>query len=112
MDAPRIWHLERRFWLEGAPFYQTHLHADALMIFPVIGILDRDAVIANLQGARRWEAVEMSERGIIHAGETVILTYAAEARRDGDAPYRAFCSSAYVRAFEGWLMLAHQQTLR
>ncbi|MGB3897107.1 MAG: hypothetical protein WA973_00965 [Mesorhizobium sp.] len=67
MDTPE-WQLEKRFWLEGAPVYETHLHENALMIFPEAGILDRAAVIESLQVTPRWESVEMSEQRTIRGG--------------------------------------------
>ena len=56
MDTPE-WQLEKRFWLEGAPVYETHLHENALMIFPEAGILDRAAVI---ESSRRHPAGKVS----------------------------------------------------
>ncbi|MFC3205094.1 nuclear transport factor 2 family protein [Aquamicrobium soli] len=111
MDTPE-WQLEKRFWLEGAPVYETHLHENALMIFPEAGILDRAAVIESLQAAPRWESVEMSEQRTIRGGAFTVLAYASEARRRGDPPYRAFCCSSYIRTDGGWLMTSHQETLR
>lgn len=80
------------------------------MIFPQTGILDRVSIIEGLAAASRWTEVEMGERRTAAADHTMVLTYLAVARREIDPPYRAFCSSIYVRTGDGWMMLAHQQT--
>ena len=110
MPSDPVWTLERSFWLEGASFYDAHLHAGAVMIFPHMGILDRISIIESLAAASRWTEVEMEERHSAAADHTIVLTYLAVARRDTDPPYRAFCSSTYVRTGDDWMMLAHQQT--
>ena len=111
MDVDEIWELECRFWLEGAQVYEAHLHEDAHMIFPAMGILDRTAILNGLREFPRWTHVDMCNRQAFGAGNTVCVAYIAIARRGEAQPYRCFCGSTYVRAGNGPIMVAHQQTL-
>ncbi|MCT7664117.1 nuclear transport factor 2 family protein [Shinella kummerowiae] len=111
MDEDPIWELERRFWLEGICVYEAHLHKDARMIFPGMGILDRSAILDSLRDAPRWDHVDMCNRQLADAGNVVFLAYVAVARRGDSHPYKAFCGSTYIRKNPGALMIAHQQTL-
>lgn len=105
--------LERRFWMEGAAFYEEHLIEGAQLVFaPPVGILDRRAAIAALAGAPRWVTVRFDGVQVVRiAADACALIYRASARRDGDdAPYEALASSVYVRRGGGWRLALHQQT--
>lgn len=53
----------------------------------------------------------MEERVLGRSGDSVaVLAYRAEARRAEDGPYRAYCTSTYVRSGDGWKLVQHQQT--
>lgn len=111
MEFDRHWEAERRFWLDGPEFYGGQMARDALMVFPApVGILAGGAIVAGLDGAPRWQSVEMLERSATRLGGTVVLAYRASAERDGQEPYRALCSSTYALAGGAWLLLSHQQT--
>ncbi len=43
-------------------------------------------------------------------GETCVLSYRATGRREGEEPYRAQCSSTYVRRGDDYVLLAHHQS--
>lgn len=106
-----LWTRERGFWLEGADFHRAHLAAGAVMVFPPpVGILEGGQILDGLEGAPRWEAVEFSRQATASLGDAVVLAYLALARRAGAEPYRALCSSTYLRGNGGWTLLAHQQT--
>ena len=79
---------------------------------PCSGIEVRDgpAILDGLDGVPRWVSVEMDDRAEIQRGDTLVLAYRATARREGAAPYAAFCSSTYLRAGKDWELIAHQQT--
>lgn len=110
MDIDQIWELERRFWLEGVSVYDAHLHRDACMIFPGMGILDRAAVLDSLSDAPRWTHIDMCGRQVVDAGEVIFIAYVAIARRGDSQPYRGFCGSTYIRKGSEPIMIAHQQT--
>ncbi len=107
-----LWELEKRFWTEGADFYEGRLAADAVMVFPFpAGILRGDAIIDGLAGEPRWQTVEMSDQHIRREGVTASLAYLAKAWRDNDdPPYEALCASTYLLDGDDWRLMVHQQT--
>ena len=111
MAVTRIWDTEQSFWLDGPAFYATHMVPAAQMVFPApVGILKGEERLGGLDGAPRWDSVEMDERTEATVGDTRVLAYRATGRRGGDAPYLALCSSSYVRQDDGWKLISHQQT--
>ena len=105
--------LERRFWKGDAAFYERHLSADAVMALPVAaGILRRDQIVSSVAAAPRWTQLRIVNPRVVRLSDTsAMLTYRAQASRDGDpAPYLAVASSAYVLAGGEWQLAFHQQT--
>ena len=111
MEMDPLWEMERRFWLDGPDVYAARMARDAVMVFPPpAGIIVGESIVAGLKEAPRWRSVEISERAAVARGDTAVLAYRAEARRDGQAPYAALCSSTYARVQNGWLLLSHHQS--
>ena len=110
MDVNSLWELERGFWLDGVCFYEMHLHGQARMILPGVGILDRASILQSLREAPRWADIRMHDRAFVETGGFVFLAYAATAQREGEQPYRAVCGSAYLCDRDAWVMITHQQT--
>ncbi|MFC7703334.1 DUF4440 domain-containing protein [Plastorhodobacter daqingensis] len=111
MSVDDIWKSETSFWLDGPAFYARFMVAEARMVFPApVGILKGKEIPESLEGAPRWEAVEMKEKSALQLGATVVLVYRATGRRGGTSAYSALCSSTYVREDGQWKLLAHQQT--
>ena len=112
-DLDDLWDCERGFWLDGVPHYERHLAPDARMVFPEpTGILDAVAIMQGLEGAPRWESLDLDAQHATKAGDTVVLSYRATGHRPGNPPYRVLCSSTYVWQGGVWQMLMHQHTLR
>ncbi|MDO5632685.1 MAG: nuclear transport factor 2 family protein [Paracoccus sp. (in: a-proteobacteria)] len=109
MSLRDLWAVEQAFWTDDAEQALAHVDAAAVMIFADAGILDRPAIAKGLRDAPRWQSVSMTNQTTVEAGNTVVLAYRADARREGQS-YRALCSSIWVRQGEGWCLLAHQQT--
>ncbi len=118
--AETLWDMEKRFWLDGADFYEAALSDGAVMVFPYpVGILDRAGVMAGLGTGPRWQSVEMEECSLVRRGNTAVLAYRATAwhrgaepqHGDGAAtdPHVALCASTYIEDGDGWLMMAHTQ---
>jgi hypothetical protein len=105
-----LWTTERRLWLEGAEAFAAVLDPGCLMVFPdPVGVLAGRAILDSLEGAPRWAEVTMDARRLARPGaDTVVLVYYATGHRDGAEPYRAWCSSTYVRG----RLVQHQQTPR
>ena len=84
------------------------------MLLPApAGLMGRADSLQAIAQAPRWtEAAFSGTQTLQPADGLVLLVYAVEARRDGQAPYRAWCSSTYLRTPAGWRLLLHQQTPR
>jgi hypothetical protein len=134
-----LWELERQFWTGDASFHAANLAPEAWMLLPApAGLMSRTESLQALAQAPRWSEVAFSETKMLAPGDGVaLLVYAVEASRGGhsdnmhsdsahsdnahadnahsdeeQAPYRAWCSSAYLRTPSGWRLLLHQQTPR
>lgn len=112
MDATSAWDVERKFWLEGPDFYRGALSSDCLMAFPPpAGLMRRDQILASLETAPRWTAVQMVDRVVAQPNDaTIILGYRAEAQRANARPYQAICTSTYIHEATGWRLAQHQQS--
>ena len=105
-----LWELEKRFWLDGADFYESRLASGAVMVLPYPALLmDRDAAISAIRDAPRWTEVEFSDGSLRRQGGAAVLAYRARAWRGDGAPYRAACASTYVEDDGRWVMLSHSQ---
>lgn len=103
--------LERALWLEGAERFRACMAEGCVMVFPEpVGILRGDDILAGLEGVPRWSDLALAGLVATTAGDTAILAYRAEARRGDGPPYRALCSSTWIRRAGAWRILAHQQT--
>jgi len=111
MDEQQLWTTEERFWLEGASLFENLLDPACLMVFPGMGVMRAADILASLKQAPRWTSVAMTDRAFSPAGDAVIvLGYAAEAKRDGQKPYRCMCTSTYRADGQTWRMVQHQQS--
>lgn len=104
--------LEERFWIEGPDYYDSHLAAAAIMVFPEpTGVLLKDEIASSLGAATRWAEVALEEHRLLELdASAVMLSYKATALRPGAEPYIARASSAYVFDGHAWKLAFHQQT--
>ena len=104
--------IERAFWFGDADYYRRRLTGDCTMVFPQLGVLDRETLIAGIESGPRWSHVEISAwRCDRPADNVAVIAYRAVASREGRTePYRAWCGTLYVRRGDDWLMAFHQQT--
>ena len=112
MTDEDAWRVEERFWTGGADHYREALDPACVMAFPSpAGIIKGPEVVQSLAGAPRWSSVTMTET---HAGRPsdnlLVLAYKARGRRDGTAPYDAYCTSTYRKVGARWRLVQHQQT--
>ena len=84
------------------------------MLLPVpAGMMSRAESLQALAQAPRWDDAEFSGMLTLAPAErAAVLVYAVDATRRGQPPYRAWCSSTYLRTPAGWRLLLHQQTSR
>ncbi|MBZ8131714.1 hypothetical protein CLD20_00370 [Afifella sp. IM 167] len=112
MNDARAWELEERLWLEAPGVYDVTLGEGCIMAFrSPVGLLQGADIVKSVAEAPRWTCVAITERHLGRPdGDTVVLGYEAEGRRDGADPYRAICTSTYRRYKDGWKIVQHQQT--
>lgn len=105
--------LEQRFWTGDSSFYRQTLTQDATMVLPdPTGIVTRDAIIASIQHAPRWNEAGFNDIHVVRpTDDTAVLAYRAVAKREGDpSRYVALASSVYRRQAGEWKLAFHQQT--
>jgi hypothetical protein len=108
--------LEERGWEAlaagtGAALYAEVCTDDALMVFPGGMVLDRDGVVGSLRDSPPWAGYDLYDLRVVPLGDGAgVVVYRAEARRDGEEPYRAVMASTYVRVGGRWRLAMHQQT--
>jgi len=106
-----LWQNERRLWLDGAAAYRTHMASQCLMAFGPMGAMTNADILASLEHAPRWSSVAFTRQTTIEPrSDTAVLCYEAEAERPDSPPYRALCTSTYLRETDGWKVVQHQQT--
>ena len=110
MNEEVAWDSERRLWTGGAARYRQLVDFQCVMAFPApAGIMRFDAIMNSIDKMPRWWSVEMSDKFVTNpAKDITVLAYKATARREGEKPYEAFCTSTYC-CFEGGLRLVHDQ---
>ncbi|MDP9877321.1 hypothetical protein J2W25_001628 [Variovorax boronicumulans] len=112
MHDDNLWRIEEQFWSADADFYEQHLCAQALMVFPApVGVLDRAATLKAIASGSRWVHANFEKRQLLRPTDAVaLLVYSVVASRHEGAAYRALCSSTYVRQGDAWLLALHHQT--
>ncbi|MEU2202618.1 nuclear transport factor 2 family protein [Isoptericola sp. NPDC019482] len=117
LTLDRLLGLERRGWdalcgSTGGAFYGDLMTPSALMVLVDGSVLDRDAVVASLDGAPPWDSYDLHDvRRVGLADGAAALVYRARAVRGDDPPFVALMASTYV-VVDGEPRLAlYQQTL-
>ena len=112
MTDEEAWAMEREFWTGGAEHYREAIDPACVMAFPAqAGIIARPEIARSLADAPRWASVHMTETQVARPDDDLLLlAYKAEGRREGAAPYSAYCTSTYHRSGGRWRLVQHQQT--
>jgi hypothetical protein len=109
-----LFELERLFWSEVADtdFYRSHITDNVVMVFPApYGIMERDATLAAVEAATRWEACDFMDMHLVELTEdSAVIAYRADARRPDGSTYATFATSSYVKQAGSWKLAVHQQT--
>lgn len=108
MSIGNCWADEEAWWTMGAAEARRRMHPSCLMVFPQ-GVMQGEAILAALDAAPRWQSVAMTDRRALETGDLVVLTYRADAERNG-RPYSALCSSTWLRQDGDWRLVQHQQS--
>jgi Domain of unknown function (DUF4440) len=109
--------VERTLWSNDPKIYGDTYTPDAVLIFPVVGRLDRDAAVAaihreNAEG-RAWAEVHFDDTRAqwISPDQVASVTYIATARWNYESvSSKTLCATVYVQAGNGWKVALHQQT--
>jgi hypothetical protein len=110
--------IERTLWSNNPETYHDTYAPAAVLIFPVVGRLDRDTAVAaireeNSQG-RAWAEVHFGDLKAlwISRDQVALLAYLATARWNDEAtPSNTLCATVYFRTDDGWRVALHQQTM-
>jgi len=109
--------IERTLWQNDAPTYHDTFAPDAVLIFPGVGRIDREAAVAaiqkeNIEG-RAWAEVHFRDAigRWLGTDAAVLVSYLATARWSDEAgASEALCATVYVRQGKTWRVAFHQQT--
>jgi hypothetical protein len=109
--------IERTLWENNAETYHDRYSAEALLIFPGVGRIDRDTAVAAIRKEnvedRAWAKVRFDDVDgrWIASDAAALITYVATARWNYESTAsETFCASVYVRMGESWRVVFHQQT--
>ncbi|HWB65462.1 MAG TPA: nuclear transport factor 2 family protein [Mycobacteriales bacterium] len=109
--------LEREGWQaltaggeSAARFYDEHLAAEVLMLFPGGLVIDDRKQVVESMGGSPWVSFELSDERVLELGDCAVVAYRATAERAGADPYTALSNSTYVREGGTWRLAVHQQT--
>jgi hypothetical protein len=108
--------LEKKFWTNDPEFYEANYVADAVLIFPGVGRLDRATAVEAIRGenrrGHRWAEVAFDNIASVELTPVVVLlTYTARARWNyQDTASTVLCSTVYVLHDGRWRVALHQQT--
>jgi hypothetical protein len=95
----------------GGQFYSTRLIPDALMVLPGGMVLDRNAVIAAIDGPIIWSWFRIENEQVVPLNDdAAALNYKVTAQRPWEDEYKARMTSTYVRRSGDWMLALHQQT--
>ncbi|MFF2453166.1 DUF4440 domain-containing protein [Isoptericola sp. NPDC058082] len=115
LTLDRLLDLERQGWdalcrSAGGAFYGDLMTPAALMVLVDGSVLDRDAVVASLDGAPPWDSYDLRDVRRVGLDGGAALVYRARAVRGDDPPFVALMASTYV-VVDGEPRLAlYQQT--
>lgn len=107
-----LFRMERKFWTEGAEFFERNLAYTAIMVFPdPAGVVTNEQIVSSLGPKARWSEVVLEEHRLLELSDrAAVVTYKATAKRRNGEPYVVRASSAYVRDGGSWKLAFHQQT--
>jgi hypothetical protein len=94
----------------GSEFYGSIMTEGALMVLANGSVMNRDDVIASLDGAPPWDHYEIADlRSVAVRDGVVALVYTGTGHR-GDMTFVGVMTSVYVSDGERWRLALYQQT--
>jgi Domain of unknown function (DUF4440) len=109
--------IERTLWENNAEVYRDTYAAEAVLIFPGVGRIDRETAIAaikqeNAEG-HAWAEVRFDDvvGHWLTTDTGALISYVATARWNYQSTAsQVLCATAYVRRDGAWRVALHQQT--
>ena len=109
--------IERTLWENDAQVYHDTYVPEAVLIFPVVGRIDRETAVAAIQKenaeGRAWAEVQFDDAvgRWLTRDSAVLVSYCAIARWNYETvASQTLCATVYVRQGETWRVAFHQQT--
>lgn len=110
MNISALLEIEKGFWFEGADYYERHISAEAVFVFPGMR-LNREDGIAAADSAKRWKDLEITDAQLIILNDRAsVLTYHATSKREGEEPYAGSITTVYRLEDGEPKMIFHQHT--
>ena len=112
MDDERVWGFEESLWTASPEHYRESIDEECLMALPAEPHLFKgQAAVDAVSNTPRWAKVALTHREVSRPQEgLIVISYKAEAEREGAQPYTAYCTSTYRRlAHEVWKVVPHTQ---
>lgn len=113
MEDQRAWSLEESLWTGEPSLIPAVIDRECLMVIPTPPhILSADVAVGAMTDAPRFSQVRFGNAQISRPEKgLIVLAYTAHARRAGDEPYVAHCTSTWRRLrHQDWRLVQHQQT--
>ena len=108
--------IERSLWANDATVYEEAYLPGAVLIFPEVGRIGRDAAVAAIREenatGRRWASVSFAGIScVLLSPDVALLSYEATARwNDESVSSKTLCATVYVEVEHVWRVAFHQQT--
>ena len=112
MDDERVWGFEESLWTASPEHYRDSIDDECLMALPSEPHLVSGAdAVKSVSSTPRWSKVALTDRQVSRPQEgLIIISYKAQAEREGVQPYLAYCTSTYRRIeHEVWKVVQHSQ---
>jgi Domain of unknown function (DUF4440) len=108
--------IEWSLWQNDPDGYYQRYSPTALLVFPQVGRIDRDAAVAAIRrenaDGRSWAEVTIDDvDGRWISDDVALMTYHVRARWNYESVASTYlCSTVYVKSEGIWRVALHQQT--
>ena len=112
MDDERVWSFEESLWTATPEHYRESIDAECVMALPAEPhLFTGRAAMDAVANTPRWSKVALTHRQVSRPQEgLIVISYKAQADREGAQPYTAYCTSTYRRIeHEVWKVVQHSQ---
>jgi Domain of unknown function (DUF4440) len=114
MEDTRIWEFEESLWIGDAGTYHELIDDECIMVLPSQPhVITGQQAIEAVSDTPRWQEVTFSDRSVVRPEEgLIVIAYHAEASKQGDEVYKAWCSTTLRRlSHDQWRVVQHSQNI-